>query len=501
MKVATDDRSLSQRPHASPRWRSSIRLRLALWHALSLTLILAAFFAGSFLFLKRATDQNIERALSETINSFVVVWASERDEEKVDAVEAARLAVREFKFRDARVLVFDGRGRLIALSDTIPLLPSLRIVRGQYAAATPFAGILARARGKAPVTEVSDDEKQVRVFAASTRFDGAPYTVVSLQDASVQSEQLSTFAEALMVAIPLALGLAGIGGYLLSRASLAPIVSMSAHADRISGSNLNERLSVINPHDELGQLAIVFNRLLSRVEEAFDRQKRFMADASHELRTPLAVIRGSADVALARETRSSDEYRQSLTVTRDAALRMSRIVEDLFTLARADADQYPVSRADIYLEEVIAAAVSAMRHVARPRQITLLYDASEQEAPYTGDPLLLQRLLTNLLDNAIKFTPDGGAVTVTLRCEERDYRIAVRDTGLGVPETARGRVFDRFFQADSSRTGSAVPEGNGAGLGLSIARWIAEAHGGTLELSETGPYGSTFVLTLPQPAA
>jgi signal transduction histidine kinase len=234
---------------------------------------------------------------------------------------------------------------------------------------------------------------------------------------------------------------------------------------------------------------------LERVDQSFERQRRFMSDASHELRTPAAILRGESEVALSRGERPAEEYRESLAVMHAEAQRLTQIVEDLFTLTRADAGQYPLAPHDFYLDELVADCTHATRSLALAKQIRLACEAPE-ELPIRADEALLRRMILNLLDNAIKYTPAGGRVTVSCERCGAEYALNVTDSGPGIPEELQKRVFERFFRADKARTRS-ENDGGGAGLGLSIARWIAEAHQGRLILARSDATGSTFSALLP----
>jgi heavy metal sensor kinase len=270
---------------------------------------------------------------------------------------------------------------------------------------------------------------------------------------------------------------------------------MSSQAGRIGAANLHERLAVHNERDELGQLARSFNSLLDRLSESFERQRRFMADASHELRTPVAILRGEAEVALSQQARSLEEYRESLSVLHQEAERLTHIVEDLFTLTRADAGQYPLQPRDFYLDELVAECAHSARTLALAKKISLTFDGAA-ESPIHADESLLRRMILNLLDNAIKYTPEGGRVAVTCRRQGDEYTLSITDTGTGIPAELQPRIFERFFRADEARSRS-QSDGGGAGLGLAISRWIAEAHQGRLELTRSDSTGSTFTASLP----
>jgi heavy metal sensor kinase len=290
--------------------------------------------------------------------------------------------------------------------------------------------------------------------------------------------------------------IAAAGGFFLASRSLSPVAAMSERAAEISSTNLNQRLPVGNRRDELSALAGVVNRLLERLEQAFAQQRRFMADASHELRTPVAVLRTEADVTLSRPNRTEAEYRESVAVMRDSARRLGRIVDDLFLLARADAGHLPLRRGPIYLEEVVDDAARAVRAIAQEHGVRIAV-APVEDAPFSGDADLLGRLMLNLLDNAIKHSPEGGTVTLSLVRVGHEYRIGVVDEGPGIPAEAQAQIFERFFRVDRARSRAGATETSGAGLGLAIARWIAEAHGGRLELVRSTAAGTHFQLVLP----
>ena len=307
--------------------------------------------------------------------------------------------------------------------------------------------------------------------------------------------------------------LSALGGWTLARKTLAPVARMTERAAQIGASTLHERLPLGNPTDELGRLAGVFNDLLARLDHAFEQQRQFMADASHELRTPVAVMLGEADIALSQEVRPDSEYRDALHAVRDEGRRLSRVVADLFLLARADAGQRPLQRREIYLDELVTECVRAARAIAAARGTTIVFAPSaatastgeavapEDDWPLEGDEELLRSLVMNLIDNAIKHSPPGATVTIGLGRDARSYRIIVSDTGPGIPEEARGKVFERFYRVDKARSREAVSDSGGAGLGLAIGRWIAEAHGGTLALTRSSEAGSTFEIGLPRRTA
>jgi two-component system, OmpR family, sensor kinase len=275
------------------------------------------------------------------------------------------------------------------------------------------------------------------------------------------------------------------------------VVAMSDRAQRMSMENLEQRLPVGNPRDELGHLATTFNELLARLSRSFAQQRQFMTDASHELRTPLSAIRTASAVTLQREERQSGEYREALAVIEQEARRLTRIVEDMFLLARADAGHPVLQVTKFYLDELLAESARAANVLASEKQIQL-QTSPMAEAPFSGDEALLRQMLWNLLDNAIKHTPPAGKVGIALKARDAEYEISVTDTGSGITRDAMPHIFERFYRADPARAREEAPSDGGAGLGLPIARWIAEAHHGRIELSHSDANGSTFVVILPR---
>jgi two-component system, OmpR family, sensor kinase len=271
---------------------------------------------------------------------------------------------------------------------------------------------------------------------------------------------------------------------------------MSEQARSIGAENLDTRLSVRNPNDELGHLASSFNGLLDRLNASFDRQKRFVADASHELRTPVAILCGETDVVLGKEGRTQQEYRETLQILADESKRLKRIVEDLFTLARADAGQYPLSYTDFYLDELASECAKNVRTLAAAKHIAVACEPSG-EALIRADEGLVRRMLLNLLDNAIKYTPDGGSVSLHIEESDGVYQLSVTDSGPGIAAGFHSRIFERFFRVDKARCRT-EQDGGGAGLGLSIGTWIASAHNGKLELTRSTSGGSVFTAVLPK---
>jgi signal transduction histidine kinase len=281
---------------------------------------------------------------------------------------------------------------------------------------------------------------------------------------------------------------AGVGGWLVGRETLRPLSDMARQAKTITERTPVGRLTAPHPRDELGTLGAAFNGLLDRLAAVIDAQRQFMADASHELRTPVSVVRTTAQVTLAREVRSAEDYRESMTIVGEQAERLSRLVEAVFLLSRAEAHGVPLDREPLYLDDIVTETARALRVLASTRGVQV-NTVTDGEVSFVGDHRLLRQMVSNLIDNAIRHATRGGTVGVSLHVSARGAVIRVADDGRGVPEAQRRRIFERFARHDADYSG--------AGLGLPIARWIVEAHGGELSLESTGPAGSVFAAILP----
>ena len=278
--------------------------------------------------------------------------------------------------------------------------------------------------------------------------------------------------------------------FLASRA-LGPIDRITRTAQRIGGQDLSERLHLSPSSDEVGRLAATFDQMLDRLQGAFQRERQFTADASHELRTPLAMLAGHAELALER-TRRPAEYRQALHDIVDDAARLRQLLSELLMLARAEGGREDIPQEPVALNELALDVVEAMTPLAEAHNVTLGL-GEVQAATILGDQTRLNQLLINLVDNAIKYTPAGGHIQVAVPGGGGWTRLTVADTGLGIPAEHLPHVFERFYRVDAAR---ARAEG-GSGLGLSIADWIARAHGGRIEVASTVGVGTTFTVWLP----
>ncbi|MEI6740337.1 MAG: ATP-binding protein [Gemmatimonadaceae bacterium] len=530
-----------KRSRLSPS-RLSMQLRLTLWNALVLGFMLSILAISGWLTLRRVLRERGDATIKQSAAAIARAVVAERraarargDTARVPGA-AARDVLSELRTGDLDIVIVDDDERVVA-ANAVPLnrrrpTPLAKPVRPAEPVDPELLGIPPQVR---ELLRIKPDSGVVALRtlligdltwrAALVRVNQGPITTMPALVVGVlrsDEEDLAVLARVrttLLLAIPFAVILTLLAGFTLARRSLAPINEMAAAVERISAATLNERLTISNPHDELGRLGLVINDLLGRVDSAFRAMKQFVADASHELRTPIAIVRGEADVTLQLASRDEASYRETLHIIRDESVRLSRIVDDLFLLARTDAERGLERREPVDLAEKLTAVLRSVRSIADDRKITLqLNTGAVQGTPvlFSAERPLIRRLILNLLDNAFKHTPSGGTITITIEPSATQAVFTVCDTGPGIPEALRERLFDRFVRATPDMTPSApvqgataastdqmqrvVPTASGAGLGLAIAQAIAHAHGGqiTLDASTTG---ACFRVTLPRLAA
>jgi heavy metal sensor kinase len=452
----------------------SVRVRLTLWYAGVLALSLIAFaiviyYAAGNIFHKRQ-DESL-RSTAQTVASAYVEELGEMHSQAI----AGQVVLAEITFPNRYVQLTDNTGKHLASSAIAFAIPTSVLAD-------------ARARGFSHATVNS-----LRIAVVPLSSDQTLGYAAVAEPLSVVEDGLRELRRDLFAGVLLVLLLASGGGYFLARKSLAPIASMNSQTHHISAENLSARLDVTNSRDELGQLAITINDLLARLQNSFNEQQRFIADASHELRTPLAVLRGETEVALGK-TRTVDEYQESLWLIQDEAERLSRIVEDLFILARQPINTPAAfNKERLSLNDAVRDCARAAQVLAVRKGVQLKLENDFPSIALNGDEELIKRMLLNLLDNAVKYTPKGGEISLVLARQNGNAEIVVRDTGIGIPATDQVRVFDRFFRVDKARARAL----GGAGLGLSIVQWIVEVHGGEISVASAPGEGSTFTVLLP----
>ncbi len=453
-----------------------LRVRLTLWYVALLALTLAAFSAGVYVALRESLYTNLDDSI-ETRSELVSALVTADGDIDVTGVEIPGDPVEGEEF----VRVFDASGEVLLDNSAAAFRPP-----------EDPAAVEAALHGETTRRGLAAGGVDLRVMTAPVRADGRVVGAieVGLSEGDIH-DTLSRLLLIIAALYPVALLVVGGGGVFLAGRALRPIDEVTLAARQISAEDLGRRLDLALPNDEVGRLARTFDGMIARLDEAFQRQRQFTADASHELRTPLTAIKGQAEVALQRE-RAPEEYREALRRVNEEVDRMIRLLGSLLTLARADAAQIEIEREPVSLERLAGDAMEQLRPAAAEKRVTVT-PLSSADIVIRADHDLLLQLLLNLLDNAVKYTPEGGTVEVSWRPGAGRAEISVRDTGPGIAPEHLTHVFDRFYRVDAARSRA---EG-GAGLGLSICRWIAEAHGGAIRAESPPGGGARFTVSLP----
>jgi heavy metal sensor kinase len=449
----------------------TIRTRLVISYVLivALILIVVVFAVGAM--HRRIGIARVDADLISAMQSVAGVVTSEIDE-RLSLEMGAHEALYELELPGVGVSVLDAKGSQLAIRVSgAPTLSSARQIE-------TVMGV--------PQTL---DPEHVRVAASNWQHGKYSYRVVTWTSLAPLEREHTTVMNTVRITIALAALAALAAVWLIVRPALHPLSEMADSADAIDREHLDTRLPVPAPPDELQRLATAFNSVLDRLSESITSQRRFMADASHELRTPVTVARTAAQVTLSSPVRTESEYREALEIVEVQTGRLTQIVDDLFLLALADTDGQDVEMRECYLDDVVSTCVRDAGILAKARRITIT-DELVNDVAIRGDEELLRRMVMNLLDNAVRYGPEGSQVRVSVSRNNGCATLTVEDSGPGIPESDRERVFERFVRLDTARTAA------GGGLGLPIARWIAEQHHGSLHL-EPSARGCRFVGTLP----
>ncbi len=457
----------------------SIRARLTLWFIALMTVALTAFSVGVMWWHMRAVRAQFDVELTGIGAEMASVMREELGESG-----NLRRAVAETRSS------MDVPGRATAILDAEGESIAAEWRGFDYGGPTRQASI-ALTPG---AVSLRDAGGQWRILLRHESSPAGDYTILVGGTTDQIERQQYLLARILLVATPLLVLVAAGVCWWVASSALRPVTVMAAQAEAITASSTDRRLAPPTTSDELAQFARAFNRLLDRLGTALQLQRQFMADASHELRTPVSAIQTAAEVTLQRQGRDEAEYREALTIVSEQSTRLGRMVADMFVLARADAGGGRLTVRPLYLDEVVAECVRAAALLATANGIHLV-TSIQPEIPLSADDGLLHQLVANLIDNAVRYTREGGTVTVSVTADRSEAIVAVADTGPGIAPADRERVFDRFVRLDPARA-----RASGAGLGLPIARWVAEQHGGTLTL-EPGGAGCVFVVRLPMNAS
>jgi heavy metal sensor kinase len=455
--------------------RLPIRARMTAWYVLLLAAIVAA--VGAFLVVRLRSDLTdaIDRALQPATAQIADGYRAEGAAEAIDVARSVLTGERP------AAQILDPSGR-VAVSFGDPVARAPMLTRAD-AAAVLRTGELTR------TVELGRGDQRFRLVARPTVLRGQRQVAVAVESMATVDRSVRAVLVLLLVAGPAALLATALGGWWLARRALRPIERMTARAAAIDLDRIEDRLVVPRSGDEVAHLATTLNAMLDRIGHGVEEQHRLVADASHELRTPLAAMRSEIDVSL-RADALPPAARRVLESAREEVDRMTRTVDDLLVLASLDEGRLELLVEPLDLHDVVARAVASLGALARTRGVSLSVDGPPAMA--VGDPDRLGQAVRNMVENAIKFSPEGGEVVVTTWAADGEVGVTVCDEGPGVAPEVRERIFDRFFRADPARTRST----GGGGLGLAISREIALAHAGRVWVDDAGARGSAFSLAL-----
>jgi heavy metal sensor kinase len=460
----------------------SIRVRLTLWYGAVLALSFVIFAFVLYSVMARDLRAQVDRSLEQA--AVVAVRALEQHGVGLSlpfedlAAEFPDLAVLDKSFQ-----IFSPAGKVTIQSPNvrrhdIPLSPTA--LEAALLGRSTFES--AKFKGESPI----------RILSVPIRRGAILVNIVQVGTSLSHVEHsLRRLLAVLLIGTPLALVVSLAGGWFLAGRALRPVEAITEAAGRIAEGDLTQRLTPPPTSDEIGQLAETFNHMIARLDASFQQVHRFTGDASHELRTPLTVMKGETELAL-RRPRPAEDYKLVLESNLEEIERMSRIVDELLFLARADLGEVRMESNPIRLDQLVEDIQRQAAVLGQDQQVRVVSGPSE---PVTvqGDELRLRELILNLVDNGIKYSRRGGIVSLALSRDKDHARLSIADSGIGIPPEDQARIFDRFYRTDAAR----AHDKKGTGLGLSICKWIAEAHRGRIEVQSTMGQGSQFTVVLP----
>jgi heavy metal sensor kinase len=482
--------------------RLSIRWRLTLWNILALAVVLLGFGALVYALLTQIHER-IDRALRARVDH-ALQRVDESLHAELEILQQDRLMASDLKKRlrywiyefqeheKIFCVVYDSAGKVYhrteqLAEDSVPPAPPVKPGETRYTEET--VPIIGRQRFLTSRQRLGGKDFIVLLMASLAEVDHERKEVG--QEREEVNHQFGQFLAVLFGSVPAALVLIGGLGYFLARKALAPVDELRRLTQEISAERLNRRLPIANPTDELGKLTATINAMIARLERSFAEIRRFTADASHELRTPLTAIRTETEVALGKSLTTA-EYHHLLGSILEECERLARLTDQLLTLCREDAVKTPLVRQPVDLPRLVNTVVETMQPLAQVKNLSIDTKATGPLC-IQADETRLRQVFYNLLDNAIKYTPEGGQIEIQLAQRDRTAVISFRDTGVGIPPEHLPHVFDRFYRVDKVRS----REQGGTGLGLSIVQSIVTAHGGRIEMTSSPGQGTICTVTLP----
>jgi heavy metal sensor kinase len=487
-----------------PLWLKSIRVKLTLWYTLVLLVTLMTFGGVAYTYVSQTLAENLDRSLVNEVK-----WVQTYIESKASKVKPSKIFRSKKKNSkelpppepqlqyDLNAAAGDPDEEIWnhvyehALLNTKNAL--IEVVDKKTGNSLYSVGGESLAVGDVPlnVTQLASIKNKkgenLRVATTSTVNINilAAYRLDELKDL------LDNLFFIFIIMVPLAAILSIGGGWFLANKSLRPVDTVTKTAREITAHNLDQRLPTTDVNDEIGRLSSTFNEMIARLNASFQQMRQFSVDASHELRTPLTIMRGEAEMAL-RSPKNDDQYRAVLASTIEEIARLTSIIDSLATLSKADVGQVDVHFESVNLKEMMDELYEDAEILAAKKEIDVKIDYME-DALISGDKVRLRQLLLNLVDNAIKYTPSKGHVSLALTNDNGYAKISVQDTGIGIPPNEIGKIFDRFYRVDKARSRDL----GGSGLGLSIVKWIVELHHGHIGVESELGKGSTFTVWLP----
>jgi heavy metal sensor kinase len=458
----------------------SIKFRFTVWYLLVLAILLAGLSIGVYFYLSRSLYRNLDNSLE---------LRSTQLRNVPEILQSINQGEFEQELGEIVTLYFYSGGQLVEVSPqgTSITVPD-ELISQAIGGTSSFATI-----------QTTEDEG-LRLLAVPIiiSIPGPPpgiqpAALIIAQSTKQIDQALAGLVRTLGIAVPLALALAAGGGIFLARRALEPVDKISQTAQEIGETDLSRRINV-STKDELGRLAATLNEMIGRLERAFQRQKQFTSDASHELRAPLAVIEAESTLVLQKE-RSTTDYQQSLETISQESKQMSFLIDQLLTLARADAGKEQWTFAPVDLGQLVSNLSADVEVLCQEKGLSFRV-GQIQNLVVNGDEARLRQLLMNLLNNAVRYTPIPGTISVWLRREGEMAVVGISDTGIGISTEDMPFIFERFYRVDKARSRA---EG-GSGLGLAISKHIVEAHGGRIEVESQVGVGSTFSVWLPLPS-
>ena len=478
----------------------SLRFKLTLWYVLILGILLISFSSFLYFTLSKSLHRDVDNKLRSLAELFASESSSPLSKFGFGNIDQALETSMNLKPIGKFIQVLDKSGNIGSKSDNlknVQLPISLNALKNASKGVITFE------------TNRSIGNTPLRIITFPVIENNHPAKIVQIASSLEEVEDaLNTLFIILIITVPLALMVASLGGQFLAHQALKPVDNITQTARMITSQNLNQRITPPKVKDEISRLIDTFNEMISRLDQSFRQIKQFSSDASHELKTPLTILKGEAEVTLRKE-RTIQEYQQVLKSNLEEINRMSQIIEDLLLLSKAETGELRLNKENIDLTEILNEVVTQMDILAKSKRLHLFTSNHHQDIHILGDALRIRELFINLIENGIKYTEEGGSIHITL---EKEYeplprnqsnwvgkekgefvKIIFSDTGIGIAHEDQERIFNRFFRVDKARS----REQGGSGLGLSICKWIVEAHHGEIKVESEFGKGSSFIVKFP----